>query len=97
MRRNIQIAIGVAAALALLPAGVRADDWQNEPPGWTEPPPPDEGYDVSVDVNPGGVTVQSFQEPLAQYGDWIDTPRYGQVWRPHVAAGWRPVPRPGAP
>lgn len=27
---------------------------------------------------------------LARYGEWIDVPAYGQVWRPDVAAEWRP-------
>ena len=27
---------------------------------------------------------------LQDYGEWIDVPTYGTVWRPHVAAGWSP-------
>ncbi len=89
MRRYIRSVLGIVAILALAPAGARGDDWQDEPSGWSEPAPA-EGYDVSVDVNPGGVTLESFQAPLAQYGDWVYAPRYGQVWRPRVAEGWRP-------
>ncbi len=89
MRRSIEIALGAVLAVAVVPAGARADEWEQDPPGWTEPPPT-ENYDVSVDVNPGGVTLETFQAPLSPYGEWVYAPRYGQVWRPHVAAGWRP-------
>jgi hypothetical protein len=89
MRRSILVALGAALAVAGLPAGARADEWEQQPPGPAEPPPA-ENYDVSVDVNPGGVTLETFQQPLAPYGEWVYVPRYGQVWRPHVAAGWRP-------
>ena len=91
MRRTIEIALALAAALAIGPASARADEWEQEPPpgqGWSDPPA--ESYDVSVDVNPGGVTLETFQAPLAPYGEWVHSPRYGQVWRPNVAAGWRP-------
>ncbi len=49
------------------------------------------GYDVSVDLNvQGAVTLDSFQAPLQPYGDWVVVGSYGRVWRPRVAAGWRP-------
>ncbi len=49
------------------------------------------GYDVSVDLNDqGAVSLESFQAPLQPYGDWVDVGNYGRVWRPRVAAGWRP-------
>ncbi len=27
---------------------------------------------------------------LRQYGEWVSTPEYGQVWRPYVEDGWEP-------
>ncbi len=37
-------------------------------------------------------TVQVFYEALAPYGDWLETDRYGFVWRPYSGAekSWRP-------
>jgi hypothetical protein len=48
-----------------------------------EPPPPYEG-EVPGDTPP--VVVNE----LRQYGEWIDVPTYGHVWRPRVAVGWSP-------
>ncbi len=51
----------------------------------------DDGYDVSVDLDAqGSMDPASFQQPLSPYGEWVTTGSYGSVWRPHVAAGWRP-------
>jgi hypothetical protein len=77
--------VAIAAAVTLsLPAAPRAEDWGEAPPS--------DGYDVSVDLNAPGtsVTFDSFQAPLQPYGDWVVVGGYGQVWRPRVAAGWRP-------
>ncbi len=27
---------------------------------------------------------------LDEYGDWLDVPQYGEIWRPHVMSGWEP-------
>lgn len=27
---------------------------------------------------------------LDEHGEWIENAKFGRVWRPHVAAGWRP-------
>ena len=48
-----------------------------------EPPPPSEGEALG-DAPP--VVVNELQE----YGEWVDVPTYGTVWRPRVAAGWSP-------
>jgi hypothetical protein len=58
-----------------------------------QPPPDDAQVDVSVDMgNPGAtVTYDTFRDGLSPYGEWVDAPGYGRVWRPHnVAADWRP-------
>jgi hypothetical protein len=36
------------------------------------------------------VSIDMFHQELAPYGRWGDDPRYGQVWYPAVAQGWRP-------
>ena len=82
--------VALIAAAALLPAWVRAAEWQEDDAGggW---PGDAQGYDVSVDVNgSGGATFETFEAPLAPYGDWVMVSGYGRVWRPRVAVGWRP-------
>src|SRR5262245_55627666 len=32
----------------------------------------------------------SFQSVMADYGTWVSMQPFGNVWRPYVAAGWRP-------
>jgi hypothetical protein len=36
------------------------------------------------------VSIALFQQELSPYGRWADDPRYGEVWYPAVAPGWRP-------
>ncbi len=37
------------------------------------------------------VTIAVFEHDLAPYGEWVQVPAYGRVWRPGgVGAGWRP-------
>ena len=50
---------------------------------YAEAPPPYEG-DAPADAPP--VVVNE----LRQYGEWIDVPTYGHVWRPRVGVGWSP-------
>lgn len=48
---------------------------------------------VRAEVGVGGKTptLSTFEEPLAAHGEWLESPRYGTVWRPSVMApGWRP-------
>jgi hypothetical protein len=75
----------------LAPAGSLAQDqeWEEEyADEWADY---DSEYDVSVDVGGSGdVTFDTFYEPLSPYGEWVSVPSYGRVWRPRVAAGWRP-------
>ena len=77
-------------AVVLTPASSRAQDAGDQAGGWPDDQPPG-SYETSVDLNvQGAVTFESFQGPLQPYGDWIVVGSYGQVWRPRVAAGWRP-------
>ncbi|OQP43032.1 hypothetical protein A4H97_12865 [Niastella yeongjuensis] len=36
------------------------------------------------------VSYQTFYDELAPYGNWIDYPEYGYVWRPDMGADFRP-------
>src|SRR5512138_199900 len=74
-------------AAAALTASARADAQEWGDPSEGAPPPAE--YDVSVDLN-GTVTFDSFHGALAPYGEWVAVGNYGTVWRPRVAAGWRP-------
>jgi hypothetical protein len=51
-----------------------------EPPA--SPAPEGAGNDVGV---PPNVNTE-----LQNYGEWVNAPEYGYVWRPYVAAGWSP-------
>ena len=46
-------------------------------------PPPSEG-EAPGDAPPAVVNE------LSEYGEWVDVPTYGYVWRPRVAVGWSP-------
>lgn len=48
-----------------------------------EPPPPFEA-EAQGDAPP--VVVNE----LGEYGEWVNVPTYGSVWRPRVAVGWSP-------
>lgn len=37
-----------------------------------------------------GISLQVFYDELANYGDWINNPDYGYVWRPNVGNDFRP-------
>lgn len=44
-----------------------------------------------VQANPNqGISLQVFYDELAYYGDWINNPDYGYVWRPNVGRDFRP-------
>jgi hypothetical protein len=57
--------------------------YQGDAEEYAEAPPPYE-EDAPADAPP--VVVNE----LRQYGEWIDVPTYGSVWRPRVAVGWSP-------
>jgi hypothetical protein len=48
-----------------------------------EPPP------QSVGQAPGAAPPVVVSE-LVEYGEWVNVPAYGTVWRPRVASGWSP-------
>jgi hypothetical protein len=86
----------IVAFLALFtvlgPVVGRANEWEEDysDEARDESPPKDD-YRVSVDMGvSGNVGIDSFQGALEPYGDWVVMRGYGRVWRPHVAAGWRP-------
>lgn len=37
-----------------------------------------------------GISLQVFYDELSYYGDWINNPEYGYVWRPNVGSDFRP-------
>ena len=48
------------------------------------------GWPVHAAVNVSvGVDTADFHF-LGDYGDWMNVPKYGRVWRPSVVASWRP-------
>jgi len=98
MQRHSVIALAfyaaAGAAAAHLPATARADDpqWEGQyTDEWTNERPSD-GFDVSVDDGgaSASVTFDTFHSALSPYGQWVVAGSYGRVWRPNVAAGWRP-------
>jgi hypothetical protein len=81
-------------SLLLVGGSARAED-----PGEVDPrplPPAEDGGggqgEVSVDLNEStpGLTPEVYRATLSAHGDWQVSPRYGEVWRPRVAIGWRP-------
>jgi hypothetical protein len=49
-----------------------------------EPPPPSE------EAESRGAAPPVVVNELREYGEWVDVPTYGYVWRPRVAVGWSP-------
>ncbi len=44
-----------------------------------------------AEAQPGrSISLQTFYDELSDYGDWIDNPDYGYVWRPNVGRDFRP-------
>jgi hypothetical protein len=78
-----KITIAVAAAVLAMAGRAAAQE-----PGWGD----ERGYDDTGygAPNQDAMSVQTFQAPLAPYGQWVVSPTYGQVWRPNTAPGWRP-------
>jgi hypothetical protein len=88
-----------ALAIGLPIAGAAQQQYDEQPQSdqpydYQAPPPPEDsgGVDVSVDLAAPGASVSfdTFREGLSPYGEWTNIGSYGPVWRPRVAAGWRP-------
>jgi hypothetical protein len=67
--------------------------WSQEEGSWDDGAPrggePRDGYAPRADD--AGPSMADFRESLSQYGEWVDTPEYGLVWRPAAADdGFRP-------
>jgi hypothetical protein len=44
-----------------------------------------------VEAKPGrGISLQVFYDEMAPYGDWVNNPDYGYVWRPNVGRDFKP-------
>jgi hypothetical protein len=89
--RNV-LALLLAAALA--PATARGQDreWEEDyTDTWADEDAGREPVDVQVDVDAApSATQESFDAGLAPHGSWVTSSRYGRIWHPRVAAGWRP-------
>ncbi len=68
------------------------------PPAYSQPPPQDTYYDRGQAAAPQApvqdeapvVTYQSFYTELSPYGQWVNTPEYGNVWVPSAGAQFQP-------
>jgi hypothetical protein len=76
----------VVATLIVGPAPAPAAEFEEDFGGRAN------GGEVSVDLEGSapGVSPERFRTALGAHGDWYASPRYGDVWRPRVAVGWRP-------
>jgi hypothetical protein len=77
---------GPSLALSNDPPGGATSEWSGKTgdgPG---------GGEVSVDLEEStpGLTQEVFKTSLGAHGEWYASERYGEVWRPRVAIGWRP-------
>jgi len=98
MSRHRTVALALAALLAPAAALAEGPYYQGELLESSDPaeapaaePQYEAPYDVAVEEDaPSDVSLQTFQAPLASYGDWQQVGSYGSVWRPRVPAGWRP-------
>jgi len=97
MTRQLAFALGIALVLPAV-AQEQGYEYQDDGSGWTDQGGGERAgeqgpsVDVNVDMGAGGAAVSfdTFRDGLAPYGEWVTAGTYGRVWRPHVAAGWRP-------
>ncbi|HKE13755.1 MAG TPA: DUF6600 domain-containing protein, partial [Kofleriaceae bacterium] len=84
-------------------AGAPSDDYEvpyedNDAPydDYDVEPPADEGYDQPQEAEPppeDSGSIDTFYDALAPYGQWVESPEYGQVWVPSrraVGPGFTP-------
>jgi hypothetical protein len=58
------------------------------PTGQSPPQPAPEATLTEAEQQAG--IPQAAATELREYGEWVQTPEYGYVWRPYVAEGWAP-------
>jgi hypothetical protein len=94
MFRFSLIWVSVALASLLSPPPAHGEEWDqappNEPSEMAEPSPGNGEVSVDIEGATPGLTPELFRATLSPHGDWYASTRYGSVWRPRVAAGWRP-------
>ncbi len=77
---------------ACVAVGVRAQG--NMAPGFPYPEGPmPYGEDSIAVAQPDITDVSAFQDQLSPYGEWVDMPPYGMVWKPAILDSdpcWRP-------
>jgi len=94
MLRRALLLLAFTAVVSPLHARAQDREWEEDyGDRGTDEQAPSDDYRVSVDMDTGndaGVSLDTFQGALSPYGDWMVVGGLGRVWRPHVAAGWRP-------
>ncbi len=81
-----------ATAFMSLANTARADDFNYNNDN-SLPPPANYSVDQPApdQIDGGQVDPAVFNDQLAAYGRWVDTPEYGRVWIPaSTPAGWQP-------
>ncbi len=68
---------------AVIGRDVVVGQYRGEADESAEMPPPSEGEAL-------GDAPAAVVDELQEYGEWVDVPAYGTVWRPSVAEGWSP-------
>lgn len=69
---------------AMIGRDVAVGQYQGGADESAEPPPPSE------EAERQGAAPPVVVSELREYGEWVDVPTYGYVWRPRVAVGWSP-------
>jgi hypothetical protein len=90
--RSGEAAVGVESGRFPVTAGeeasigrsVQVSKYAGDAGGGYEPPPPLTAEEERAKVPPAAAYE------LREYGEWVDTPEYGIVWRPRVAKDWTP-------
>lgn len=63
---------------------VRISRYSGDEGGGYDAPPPLTEEEKKAQIPPAAAYE------LREYGEWVETPEYGMVWRPRVAPGWTP-------
>lgn len=92
MRRTLITVAVLAGALLLVPTAARAGSWFGLHIG-------SDGFGLSMGYSTYAPYTSAWHDPswsihfetaLGPYGDWVYVTGLGRVWRPAVAASWRP-------